>query len=70
MDAILHAIPDHREMRVGDVQMRIDAEGDAKVAGPVRRVAVKKIPVLEISVGAGKGNRFRGLMDGKIIGFG
>src|SRR5439155_15983849 len=54
---------------VGNVQMRIDAKRNRKEGGAsrLRGVAVKKIPIVEIAVGAGIGDRFGRLVDRIVI---
>ena len=67
MDAMLHTVADHGEMRVDDVEMRVDPQCRGKEAAAIGGITVEEVPVVEIAVGAGIGNRLRGLVDRVII---
>ena len=67
VDAVLHAVPHDVEMRVDNVEMRIDAQGNREKAPPIGRVAVEEIAVVEIAVGAREGHRFRRLVDRIVV---
>ena len=50
-EIMLHAVDEHAERGVDDVEMRIDAQRGGEEHRPVRRVAVEEIAVVEIAVG-------------------
>jgi hypothetical protein len=70
VQAVLHTAADDREVGVGHVQVRIDPECDGEELGPVRRIAVEEVAIVEIPVGARIGDRLRRLVDRKIVGLG
>ena len=59
MDAMLHTVADHGEMRVDDVEMRVDPQRGGEEAAAIGGITVEEIAVVEIAVGAGIGNRLR-----------
>ena len=67
VDAVLHPVPHDVEMRVDNVEMRIDAQRDGEKAAAIGRVAVEEIAVVEIAVGAREGHRFRRLVDRIVV---
>jgi hypothetical protein len=67
MDAMLDPIADDVEMCVDDIEVRIDAERRGEEAAAVRRVAVEEIAVVEIAIGACKGDRLRRLVDREFV---
>ena len=70
VDTVLGSIPKCRKMRVGNVQVRIDAKCRSKIAAAVRIIAAEEITIIEIPVCAGKGNRLWRLMDRIFIALG
>ncbi len=63
-------IADHREMGVGDVQLRVDPESDGEELRAVRLIAVEEVAIVEVPVGPGVGDRLGRLVDRKIVGLG
>ena len=65
LDAVAH----DDKGRVRDVEMRINAERDRKEGGVsgLRGIAVEKIAVVEVAVGARIGDRLRRLVNGIIV---
>ena len=70
MQVVLHAIDDHAERGVHDVQQRVDAECGGKEQRAVRGVAVEEVAVVEVAVGAGVGNWLGGLVDRVVVALG
>lgn len=67
MDVALYAIDDDAERGVHDVEVGIDAKCGSKKDFALPRVSIEEIAVVEIAVRAGKGDRFRRLVDRKIV---
>ena len=68
----LHAVADEDERGVGDVQIGIHAERSAEhQPGPglVARISIsiEEIPVIEVAIRAGEGDRVRRLMDRIVV---
>ena len=70
VQAVLHPVADHREMGIGDVQVRIDAEGDGEELGSVRLIAIEEVTVVEVPVGSREGDRLRGLVNWIVVALG
>jgi hypothetical protein len=54
-------------VRVGDVEMGIDAQSYREESRPVGIVAVEEITVVEVAVGAGERDRLGGLVERVIV---
>jgi hypothetical protein len=67
MDAVLNSFVHHVEMRIDHIEMRIYTERDRKKAGAIRRVAVEKIPIIEIPIRPGIRDGFGHLVNGVIV---
>ena len=66
----MDAIASHREVGIGDIEMRIDAKSGRKEAGSVRLIAIEEIAIIEIAVGPGIGNRLGCLVQREVVPFG
>ena len=69
-NVVLAAVADHRERRVDDVQVRIDAHRGGEEVLAVAGVAVEEVAVVEVAIRAGIGDRLRRLVDRVIVGLG
>ncbi len=70
MDAILHPFAHHAEVRVDDIEMRIDPERGGEETAAIGSIAVEEIAVVEIAIRAREGHRLRGLVERKIVAHG
>ncbi len=67
---MLGAIAQRGKMRVGNIKMRINAEGRCEIAAAVGVVAAEEIAIIEIPVSAGKRDWLRRLMDRIFVALG
>ena len=63
MNSFVHYV----EMRIDHIEMRIYTERDRKKAAAIRRVAVEKVPIVEIPIRPGISDGFGRLVDGVIV---
>ena len=70
VEVVLDPIADHRKMRVGNIEVGIDAKCHREKARAIGGIAIEEIAIIEIAVGPRIGNRLGRLMQRKIIAFG
>jgi len=61
-DVVLDAISNQAKCRVHNVQLWIHAQCRGKEQFTIRAVAIEKVAIVEIPIGAGVGDWFRGLV--------